>query len=188
MNPSEKEQAPNPLTPAEAFGLRMREARKSAGLSEKELAERVRAMGFRSPVSRGAVNWLELDTRSRGVTLEEVLAVAAALGVAPINLLTPHVEDDLTTDVRVVVGDLAMPPAALRSWIAGEAPSPFGGFTASELRRFYVDEVPPAVRQEREKAAGEIARDRPREDWKHEWGPRFPIWAWPELFEDEEES
>ena len=58
------------------FGRRLRELREAAGLTQMELAEKVKAAG----VSYGAVRDIE-QGKSKSPTWDTVLALAAALGV-----------------------------------------------------------------------------------------------------------
>lgn len=86
--------------------------RERVGLSQKELADRVTASGHM--LSRVTLAKIEGATkRADRVSLEDVLAIAAALGVSPVDLIVPH------------AGELAITPATAldaedaRAWIRG---------------------------------------------------------------------
>jgi transcriptional regulator with XRE-family HTH domain len=142
------------ITASEVFGQRMREARERAGISQVQLSKRLAAIGVE--MSRKALIELERQPPRRRVSLDEALAIAAALGVAPIHLMVPFEDDavlseelaeegifDATTELKV--GNLTMVPVVARKWIRGTAIYPEAPL--DELwHRFYCIEVPPAVR------------------------------------------
>jgi DNA-binding XRE family transcriptional regulator len=69
----------------------MREVRGKAKISHVQLSKRLAALGV--DMSRKALIELERQPPRRRVSLDEALAIAAALGVAPIHLMVPF-EDD----------------------------------------------------------------------------------------------
>lgn len=77
-------------------------------MSQSELAARMTARG--RPLSRPALQ--QLETGKRGVSLDEVLALALCLNASPANLLSPSEKALLAlTDDTAVDGD------ALRNWL-----------------------------------------------------------------------
>lgn len=94
--------------PSEVFAARLRELRKARGLSQGELAQLMKEAG--RPMSRAAVQAVEAGTR--GISLDEVLAFAAALFAVPTQLLSP-VDDETVwlTDKIGVRGD------GMRQWL-----------------------------------------------------------------------
>jgi transcriptional regulator with XRE-family HTH domain len=141
------------MSASEVFGQRMREARERAGISQVQLSKRLATLGVE--MSRKALIELERKPPRRRVSLDEALAMAAALGVAPIHLMVPFEDDavlseelaeegifDAATELKV--GNLTMAPRVARKWIRGTAIYPDAPL---ELwHRFYCIEVPPAVR------------------------------------------
>jgi transcriptional regulator with XRE-family HTH domain len=86
---------------SELFGQRLRETREARGLSQTELAEHMTNQG--RPMSKAAL--LRIEKGTRGLSLDEAIALAAILYAAPVNLLSPP-EDSLVelTSGRVVDG------------------------------------------------------------------------------------
>src|SRR5438128_1706924 len=81
------------LSPSQAFGQRLRDARRTAPrqLSQAELSKRLGDLGV--PVSRQTL--IEIEKGNRRVTLDEALAIAAAVGVAPVHLMVPFEDDEV---------------------------------------------------------------------------------------------
>jgi transcriptional regulator with XRE-family HTH domain len=141
------------LTASGVFGRRMREVREKANISQVQLSERLAALGV--DLSRKALIELERRPPRRRVSLDEALAIAAALGVAPIHLMVPFESEAVLSDdaaeegifdptASLSVGNLTMIPIVARKWIRGTAIYPEAPL---ELwHRFYCIEVPPAVR------------------------------------------
>lgn len=100
---------------AVVFSRRLREARDARGWTQQQLAERMGEIGF--PINRVTIAKLESGKgRARRVTLEEVLALSAALGVAPVHLITPLDDDaDVAITSRVVTS-----ARLVRGWMRGE--------------------------------------------------------------------
>ena len=73
------------VRPREVFAARLRETRKARGFSQTELAHRMTERGH--PMSRAAL--LRVERGERGLSLDEALALAAELFVAPAHLLSP---------------------------------------------------------------------------------------------------
>jgi transcriptional regulator with XRE-family HTH domain len=91
---------------------RVREVRQKRGLTAAQLAEQMTRVGV--PWKRGVVAKLESGLRE-AVSVEELLALAYVLDVAPVHLLVPF--DDKTpyraTPTRVE------PSGAVRDWVRG---------------------------------------------------------------------
>jgi transcriptional regulator with XRE-family HTH domain len=146
------------LTPSEAFARRMREARERAGMKQTELADKLSDLGYE--LSRPAINAIE--NGKRGVSLDDACAIAAALAVAPVNLIVPF-EDPEPIDEKtalkgifrptalLTVGALEMAPAVGRAWIRGVEIFPEA--TLEERFRFHVEEVAPPARYRLEQVA-----------------------------------
>ncbi|MFB7647142.1 helix-turn-helix domain-containing protein [Streptomyces sp. NPDC056084] len=108
---------------------RAREVRKGRGWTAAELGQRMAAQGV--PWDRQIVANLENHKR-QNVTVNELLALARVLDVAPINLLVPPTNDGPfhVTPVETVA------PSAARAWLRGDRP-----LSGTDLRTFRT-EVP----------------------------------------------
>jgi transcriptional regulator with XRE-family HTH domain len=113
------------LAPGQVVARRLREARLSAGLTQEQLSRRLADdVGYR--LSRVAI--AEIEAGRRRVTVDDWLALAAALNVAPVHLVVPF-ESERLLDKRygyfepaamLRVGErLVMLPQEARSWIRG---------------------------------------------------------------------
>ena len=71
--------------PSEVFVSRLREIRDERGISQAELARQMTAEG--RPLSKVAL--LRIENGKRGLSLDEALALAKLLNVAPAHLLSP---------------------------------------------------------------------------------------------------
>jgi transcriptional regulator with XRE-family HTH domain len=85
--------------------------RHKRGTSQQELAKRIRET--QSTVAR-------IESGRRAITVEELLRIAAALDVAPVELLAGSFEP---ADVPVL-GQLRLSPREARRWIRGDSPIP----------------------------------------------------------------
>jgi transcriptional regulator with XRE-family HTH domain len=117
--------------PAQIIGERVRLARRSRDWLQSDLAGRLEALG--SPGWRQSkVAKLEKGEVKR-VSLDEVLALAAALGVQLSHLLTPD-EGDVE-----IAGKVIRPAREVRHWLRGFAPL----FPEDEKNYFTGALVPP---------------------------------------------
>lgn len=96
---------------SEIFRERLREARRHKEWTQQDLSEALAAMGVR--LESTAINRLERG--SRGVSLDEAFALAAALGTSPLFLLMPS---DMSTVVELAPG-LGVSAEIVRKWIQG---------------------------------------------------------------------
>lgn len=78
-----------PPTPGDAFRRRLTEARKALGLTQRQLVERLGAAGM--PMNQAAVARIESGTRK--VSLDEAIAIAAVLDIAPVHMFLPIAGD-----------------------------------------------------------------------------------------------
>jgi transcriptional regulator with XRE-family HTH domain len=113
------------LTPTQMVARQMRDLRKRRGMSAARLAERMTQVGV--PWDRGIVAKLETGRR-RTLGVDELLALAYVLDVAPMHLMVPL---DNQTPCQITPM-LSEPAWAVRRWIGGFRP-PAGG---SERRYF----------------------------------------------------
>lgn len=144
----------------ESFSQRAVQARHDRGFTVRQLAERVAELGFDGPsairirqIEAGGRAGASADVRERleNVRLREVIALAAALDVAPVYLIAPL---DNVSDVRF--GAIPVPAAAFRSWLRGLAP--IGG-DLEAWWSFYFSGAPPEQRRLLQQHA-EKARDK----------------------------
>lgn len=102
--------------PVTTVADRVREVRMRHRLTAQDLAERLQGLGL--PWERTTVVKLE-NKRRQTLTVTELMALAVALDVAPVNLLVPL--DDRPYQVtpnRTESSD------AVRAWVRGEQPLP----------------------------------------------------------------
>lgn len=109
------------------FARRMRQLR-GRRFTHQELADELGRLG--TPMSRVTLAKIEaggkegakagVRTRAANVSLEDVLAISLALGVAPINMLAA---EDLTEPVTVTPNTVVT-GETVREWVRGERPLP----------------------------------------------------------------
>lgn len=96
---------------------RLRAVRKAQGLSLREVAERVAAVGH--PLILTAIG--KIENGDRRMDVDDLTALAAALGVSPATLLIPDAgEDNDQISVTGVRGDAA----DVWAWVTGKRPAP----------------------------------------------------------------
>jgi transcriptional regulator with XRE-family HTH domain len=103
-------------TPTAVCSSRIREIRGARGLSASALANRLADLG-RPELNRSVIANIE-NGRRDAISLEELVAFALALDVAPLDLVTPAGESAAVT----VLPDWEEDAIAFRSWFAGEEP------------------------------------------------------------------
>ena len=74
------------LTPRRVVALNVRKARTAAGLTAQQLADRLSELGH--PIPRASLS--ELETSNRGVDVDDLVALAVALGTSPTALMLPE--------------------------------------------------------------------------------------------------
>jgi transcriptional regulator with XRE-family HTH domain len=104
------------LSASEIAGRRIRDTRERRGLTARELAARCAAAGA-PHVTATVITNLETSRRpTRKVGLDELLVLAVALEVPPLELMIPM---DAAEELEVVPGTSLAGPEAVH-WIAGE--------------------------------------------------------------------
>ncbi len=131
----------NDQTPSDVVAARVREVRKRRDLTVAELAARCAAMGAPGLTDQALYR---LEQRRPGklhprpVTVDELLALAGALNVAPVSLLVPPDDIDEPYSVTATVTE---PAADVRGWIRGELPlgdaDPREFYAETERARYY---------------------------------------------------
>lgn len=96
------------------FALRLREAREARGWRQQDLSDRMGQLG--APMDRTTL--AKIERGKREARLEEMIALAAALDVAPLNLYMP-IEGD---EPVCLAPALAVDPGDARKWARGFRP------------------------------------------------------------------
>ena len=117
------------MKPSEVFAERMQEVRERRRWSQQELADRLDELGW--PTDRSAL--ARIEGKSRGVSLNDAVAIAAALGPSLNSMVVPlgspkGVQIELAP--KLWVG-----PSQARSWLRGNGP------LREQDRRTYFTEV-----------------------------------------------
>jgi transcriptional regulator with XRE-family HTH domain len=113
-------------------GQRIKAVRSRRGMKQGDLAAALRAAGGvpgspevvdkqmreREPAALSRTTIAKIESGARGVSLNELVALAAVLNVSPTNLMLP---DDEAAAVRIV-GDRTAQAWLVRSWIHGVGP------------------------------------------------------------------
>jgi transcriptional regulator with XRE-family HTH domain len=133
------------VDPLAAVRRRVQELRRRKNWSAAELGERLTAVGV--PWNRSIVANFE-NGRRPAVSVQELLALASVLDVAPINLLTP-----LADVPYEVTAGRTVPAAEARAWIAGTAPLP------GVDRHIFFSEAPAVENHPAARAAVELAAE-----------------------------
>jgi len=124
-----KPKAQSPTGVRERLGREVRRLRVAKGwTSQARLATEVQNLGVdldQSAVSR-------IETGKRATTVEELLALAAALEVSPVSLLFPGPANERA----VIAPSVVIPSGEARAWVRGEAALP--GYD----ERFYEEQSP----------------------------------------------
>ncbi len=101
---------------AVASNIAITRARMRPRLTVAELAERIQQLG--RPITRQALS--DIEAERRRVDVDDLVAIAAALGVSPATLLMPETFDE--TEVEPVLDGLQLPAGILWSWLTAEHP------------------------------------------------------------------
>jgi transcriptional regulator with XRE-family HTH domain len=101
-------------TPTEVFRARLREVRRLKNWTQAELAVALARAGL--DIGEPAITRMERD--SRGVSLDEAVAISAVLGVSPLHMFVP-LDDDEDSRVTPQMGVAA---TDARAWARGMRP------------------------------------------------------------------
>jgi transcriptional regulator with XRE-family HTH domain len=132
-------------TTAETVSANVKRLRTEQNLGLRGLAKELGEAG--RPLGHSAVDQIEKGTRR--VDVDDLVALAAALGVSPITLLLPGRPDPGNPAEFVAVADDPAKPLAVagvdisagRLWLWLKSDEPLPGY-ARPRRRFYVDSRP----------------------------------------------
>ncbi len=129
------------LTAEAVFRSRLQEARKRAPLTGREFADLLAEKGY--PLGQPTVTKIENGTR--GVSLDDAIAISAVLGVSPMNMFTPL--DDRTK--VALTPTIVRSAAAVRAWVRGFGPLDKGqAATVRYLTESPIEATPPNYYQE----------------------------------------
>jgi transcriptional regulator with XRE-family HTH domain len=151
------------MTVSDITAARVREVRKRRGWQPADLAARCAELGA-PHLTENVIENIEsrsarASKRPRAVTVDELLALAGALNVAPVHLLVPPDDTDAAYSVTATVTEQA---ADVRGWIRGEQPlgaaDPRPYYAESDRASYYQTEFGKAV------AAAQAALRQPEED------------------------
>jgi transcriptional regulator with XRE-family HTH domain len=132
----------NESTPSDVVAARVREVRTRRGLTTAQLAARCAALGAPGLTAQ-ALYKLEgqrdpAKRRPRPVTVDELLALSAALNVAPVSLLVPPDDSDQPYAVTATVTASRF---GVRAWIRGIGPLlDNGGLIDDDPREFHAED------------------------------------------------
>jgi transcriptional regulator with XRE-family HTH domain len=124
------------LSASDAVAARLREVRKGRGWTANELAERCSRAGL--PISKSVLANIESGRpgddgrRRRDITVDELLALALVLDVAPIYLMAPTQDQAKPTAIAVTPEVSIEDPDQLLLWLRGDQPLP-----ATDSRRYF---------------------------------------------------
>jgi transcriptional regulator with XRE-family HTH domain len=128
--------------PGQVFAARVKEARQENGWTQQQLVDRLAELGYR--ISRPTLLRIEGGgTRSEKATLQELLALAAALGVHPLDLLAPS--DD--AQAVAITPRLVFAAPLAHEWLQGSLLLPMtagvdiGAISDEELARLLEREL-----------------------------------------------
>jgi len=101
-------------TPTEVFRERLREVRRLKRWTQSDLAAALAGNGV--DLAEPAVTRMERG--SRGVSLDEAIAIAAVLGVSPLHMFVPLDDNDSSQ----VTPQMSVPVTEARAWARGQRP------------------------------------------------------------------
>jgi transcriptional regulator with XRE-family HTH domain len=128
---------PTPPTVRQVAATRVRELRNAKGWSQEQLADALNDIGARIParVSEGMFDRstiAKIEGGERGVSLDDVIALAVALGVPPLSIFLPRNSPELTLVPGFVVNAISA-----THWARGQFPLSPKDDTTDEDWRFF---------------------------------------------------
>lgn len=121
--------------PSEIFVEQMRAQRERRGWSQRQLAERLDTLGLR--VHQTTVG--KWESGERGLSLDEALAITAALDLAPVHMISgSYLEAQGRQPAVTLGGEMSAATAReMRQWVRGERP-----LRGQDERRFRTEIAP----------------------------------------------
>ncbi len=145
--------------PGQVFARRVKEERQACGWSQQELVDRLGQLGY--PMSRSTLIRIEAGgTRAEKAPLQDLLALAAGLGVHATDLMAPLADET----AMAITPNLIFSAPLAREWVRGELVLPMVAFvdveklSDSELRRLLERQMTRAFSPaNRERARADLA-------------------------------
>jgi transcriptional regulator with XRE-family HTH domain len=106
----------------------VRDVRKSRGMSTYDVSRALAGLGW--PIAQSGI--ARVESGDRAVTVDDLLALAAALGCSPNRLLLPEVGDAAT---ETLIGGITAAPDEMWGWARGEHPLAIANGQAVAMRR-----------------------------------------------------
>ncbi len=100
-------------TPTDVFRARLREVRRLKRWTQADLAAALAGTGL--DIGEPAITRMERG--SRGVSLDEAIAISAVLGVSPLHMFVP-----LDDDGSQLTPQMSVPATDARAWARGQRP------------------------------------------------------------------
>jgi transcriptional regulator with XRE-family HTH domain len=122
---------------AETVSANVQRLRKERNLGLRGLSNKLGEVG--RPLGHSAVDQIERGTRR--VDVDDLVALAAALGVSPVTLMMPSMENRAEMIDAPGEDGKATPTPADRWWLWLRAESPLPGYIGSD-RKFFADARP----------------------------------------------
>ena len=143
------------MPPSTETPQRIAELRDRRGLSQARLARRLRDHGY--PLDRTAVT--RIESGERGISIDDLVAIAAALNVSPGWLLLPARSDDEPVEI---VGSWSAPAWQAWQWVDGLYPLPTAseddGYNSPEEMRAFQEGRPADLRERETHPAAKAAK------------------------------
>lgn len=102
------------VRPSEVFASRVRQIREGRGWSQGRLADALAGIGD----EKDRTTIAKIEAGSRGVTVDDVFAIAAALEVSPLHLCVPRFDGEPVAVAPSFIAD----SFGVREWVAGHEP------------------------------------------------------------------
>lgn len=135
---------------------RVQGLRKKRGLTQHDLAEALKEQGW--PTDRSTV--VRLESGKRGISVDDLVALAAALNVSPGWLLLPPTSGD---EVVPIIGSVTAPAWAAWQWVDGLYPLPSRSsdeeYNSPEEMQMFLLGRPEDMRAREQHPATRAARD-----------------------------
>lgn len=100
------------MTPNEVVASTVVELRRRFGMTQRDVVD---AMAERAGVKMDPATMARLEAGDRRITVNDVFAIAVALGVSPLHILLPR-----PAQGELEVGDVAVPFRDARAWLRAE--------------------------------------------------------------------
>ncbi len=141
---------------ADTVATRVKDLRKARKWTQQDLANAMSVRGY--PTDRSTI--VRLEKRNRGVSVDDLVALAAALNVSPGWLLLPAEAGELDLPI---VGNVKVPAWAAWQWVDGLNPLPTtsedDGYNTPAEQLAFEEGRPPDLRTREQHPATRAARN-----------------------------